>query len=161
MWITSPLSRKSTDEEADHWNILPIYSVARRTASALSEFASRQPRRCDLTRYAAGIALRCVPAIGCVFWRKVLPALENPVVAEDVRFARRRRLHWPLSATGTLFALGLNYANHASGLAFYAAEKAAGTFIKAPTPLPEHHQTSVRPGANVEYMHYEAGNWSW
>ncbi|MEA7515272.1 hypothetical protein ONK27_27430, partial [Salmonella enterica subsp. enterica serovar Virginia] len=42
---------------------------------------------------------------------KGLPALENPVVAED-EFARHQTFTWPLSATGTLFALGLNYADH-------------------------------------------------
>ncbi|ECN2940381.1 4-hydroxyphenylacetate degradation protein, partial [Salmonella enterica subsp. enterica serovar Typhimurium] len=61
---------------------------------------------------------------------------------------------WPLSATGTLFALGLNYADHASELAF-TPPKEPLVFIKAPNTFTEHHQTSVRPN-NVEYMHYEA-----
>ncbi|VDZ79605.1 4-hydroxyphenylacetate degradation bifunctional isomerase/decarboxylase [Salmonella bongori] len=84
---------------------------------------------------------------------KGLPALENPIVAED-EFVRHHTFTWPLSATGTLFALGLNYADHASELAF-TPPKEPLVFIKAPNTFNANNQTSVRPD-NVEYMHYEA-----
>ena len=54
----------------------------------------------------------------------------------------------------TLFALGLNYADHASELAFTPPTEPL-VFIKAPNTFNGDNQTSVRPD-NVEYMHYEA-----
>ncbi|MBJ3813567.1 2-hydroxyhepta-2,4-diene-1,7-dioate isomerase [Shimwellia pseudoproteus] len=61
---------------------------------------------------------------------------------------------WLPPASGTIFALGLNYADHATELEFKAPE-APLIFIKAPNSLTGHRQVSVRPD-NVEYMHYEA-----
>ncbi|EPP1457088.1 5-carboxymethyl-2-hydroxymuconate semialdehyde dehydrogenase [Shigella flexneri] len=55
---------------------------------------------------------------------------------------------------GTLFALGLNYADHASELEFKPPEEPL-VFLKAPNTLTGDNQTSVRPN-NIEYMHYEA-----
>jgi 5-oxopent-3-ene-1,2,5-tricarboxylate decarboxylase/2-hydroxyhepta-2,4-diene-1,7-dioate isomerase len=54
----------------------------------------------------------------------------------------------------TLFALGLNYADHASELAFTPPTEPL-VFIKAPNTVTGDNQTSVRPN-NIEYMHYEA-----
>lgn len=54
----------------------------------------------------------------------------------------------------TLFALGLNYADHASELDFKPPTEPL-VFIKAPNTFNGDNQTSVRPN-NVEYMHYEA-----
>ncbi|AFJ48456.1 fumarylacetoacetate hydrolase family protein [Shimwellia blattae] len=61
---------------------------------------------------------------------------------------------WLPPASGTIFALGLNYADHATELEFKAPEEPL-IFIKAPNSLTGHRQVSVRPD-NVEYMHYEA-----
>lgn len=54
----------------------------------------------------------------------------------------------------TLFALGLNYADHAAELEFKAPEEPL-VFIKAANTLTGDHSVSVRPD-NLEYMHYEA-----
>lgn len=61
---------------------------------------------------------------------------------------------WLPPANGTLFALGLNYADHATELEFKAPEEPL-IFIKAPNTLTGHNKVSPRPD-NVEYMHYEA-----
>ena len=61
---------------------------------------------------------------------------------------------WLPPADGTLFALGLNYADHASELEFKPPTEPL-VFIKAPNTFTGHQQQSVRPD-NVEYMHYEA-----
>ena len=61
---------------------------------------------------------------------------------------------WLPPADGTLFALGLNYADHASELDFKPPEEPL-VFIKSANSFIGHEQESVRPD-NVEYMHYEA-----
>jgi 5-oxopent-3-ene-1,2,5-tricarboxylate decarboxylase/2-hydroxyhepta-2,4-diene-1,7-dioate isomerase len=63
-------------------------------------------------------------------------------------------VEWLPPAEGTIFALGLNYADHASELEFKAPEEPL-VFLKGPNSLTGHRQVSVRP-AQVEYMHYEA-----
>lgn len=63
-------------------------------------------------------------------------------------------VEWLPPAQGTIFALGLNYADHASELEFKAPEEPL-VFLKGPNSLTGHRQVSVRP-AQVEYMHYEA-----
>ncbi|ECJ6153229.1 4-hydroxyphenylacetate degradation protein, partial [Salmonella enterica] len=138
--------------EADHWNTADLQRSAAQLLSALSEFATLNPGDAILLGTPQNrVALR--PGDRVRILAKGLPALENPVVAAD-EFARHQTFTWPLSATGTLFALGLNYADHASELAF-TPPKEPLVFIKAPNTFTEHHQTSVRPN-NVEYMHYEA-----
>jgi 5-oxopent-3-ene-1,2,5-tricarboxylate decarboxylase / 2-hydroxyhepta-2,4-diene-1,7-dioate isomerase len=54
---------------------------------------------------------------------------------------------------GTIFALGLNYADHAAELAFKAPEEPL-VFMKGKNALVGHKSFTPRP-ANVEYMHYE------
>jgi 5-oxopent-3-ene-1,2,5-tricarboxylate decarboxylase / 2-hydroxyhepta-2,4-diene-1,7-dioate isomerase len=54
---------------------------------------------------------------------------------------------------GAIFALGLNYADHAVELAFKAPEEPL-VFMKGPNALVGHKGFTPRP-ANVEYMHYE------
>jgi 5-oxopent-3-ene-1,2,5-tricarboxylate decarboxylase/2-hydroxyhepta-2,4-diene-1,7-dioate isomerase len=77
------------------------------------------------------------------------PPLENPVVDErDVATVHGAHPH------ATLFALGLNYADHASELDFKPPTEPL-VFIKAPNTFNGDNQTSVRPN-NIEYMHYEA-----
>jgi 5-oxopent-3-ene-1,2,5-tricarboxylate decarboxylase/2-hydroxyhepta-2,4-diene-1,7-dioate isomerase len=72
----------------------------------------------------------------------------------DGRLLSERDVTWLPPRHGTIFALGLNYADHAAELSFKVPEEPL-IFIKAPSSLIGHKQNSVRP-ANVEYMHYEA-----
>ncbi len=124
--------------EADHWNTADLHRNAAELLSALSEFATLNPgdaivRPGDRVRILA----------------EGFPPLENPVVEErDVAIASRTP---PLA---TLFALGLNYADHASELDFKPPTEPL-VFIKAPNTFNGDNQTSVRPN-NIEYMHYEA-----
>ena len=69
------------------------------------------------------------------------------IVAEDA-------VVWlPPVEAGTIFALGLNYADHAKELAFKAPEDPL-VFLKGPQTLCGHLGQTVRP-AGVSYMHYE------
>lgn len=63
-------------------------------------------------------------------------------------------VEWLPPVQGTLFALGLNYADHAAELEFKPPEEPL-IFLKAESSLTGHRQVSVRPD-NVEYMHYES-----
>lgn len=54
---------------------------------------------------------------------------------------------------GTVFVLGLNYANHAAELAFQAPEKPL-LFLKGPNTFVGHRSQTRRP-ADATYMHYE------
>ncbi|MBP6562783.1 MAG: fumarylacetoacetate hydrolase family protein [Neisseriaceae bacterium] len=60
---------------------------------------------------------------------------------------------WLPPATGTMFALGLNYADHASELAF-APPTEPLVFIKSKGTYVGHRGHSWRPN-NIAYMHYE------
>ncbi|WP_347455203.1 fumarylacetoacetate hydrolase family protein [Acinetobacter thermotolerans] len=62
-------------------------------------------------------------------------------------------VEWLPPATGTMFALGLNYADHARELAFEPPEEPL-IFIKASNTYTGHNRQTWRPD-NVEYMHYE------
>jgi len=76
-----------------------------------------------------------------------------------VRLADGRLLHevevqWlPPVVPGTIFALGLNYADHAKELAFKAPEVPL-VFLKGPNSLVGHRALTRRP-ADASYMHYE------
>lgn len=59
----------------------------------------------------------------------------------------------PVENPGTIFALGLNYADHASELAFEPPKEPL-VFLKGPNTLTAHGQPSYRPD-NIEFMHYE------
>ncbi len=59
----------------------------------------------------------------------------------------------PLENPGTIFALGLNYADHASELAFKPPEEPL-VFLKGANTLTGHKQNAYRPD-NIEFMHYE------
>jgi len=61
--------------------------------------------------------------------------------------------HWLPPCDGKIFVLGLNYADHASELAFSAPTEPL-VFLKGPNTLIGHNQETVRPD-NVAYMHYE------
>ncbi|WP_120429767.1 fumarylacetoacetate hydrolase family protein [Acinetobacter baylyi] len=64
-----------------------------------------------------------------------------------------RDVTWLPPANGTMFALGLNYADHARELAFEPPKEPL-IFIKANNTFTGHNQNTWRPD-NVNYMHYE------
>jgi 5-oxopent-3-ene-1,2,5-tricarboxylate decarboxylase/2-hydroxyhepta-2,4-diene-1,7-dioate isomerase len=59
----------------------------------------------------------------------------------------------PPVVPGAIFALGLNYADHAKELAFKAPEEPL-VFLKGPNTLSGHRKETPRPDG-VAYMHYE------
>lgn len=59
----------------------------------------------------------------------------------------------PVENPGTIFALGLNYADHASELAF-APPTEPLVFLKGANTLTGHKENSYRPD-DIEFMHYE------
>lgn len=72
---------------------------------------------------------------------------EGPLVAEDA-------VVWlPPVEPGTIFALGLNYVDHAKELSFKPPEEPL-VFLKGPQTLCGHRGQTRRPNG-VKYMHYE------
>jgi 5-oxopent-3-ene-1,2,5-tricarboxylate decarboxylase/2-hydroxyhepta-2,4-diene-1,7-dioate isomerase len=65
------------------------------------------------------------------------------------------QINWlpPVKAPGTIFALGLKYADHATELAFEPPKEPL-VFLKHANTLTGHKQTSYRPD-NIEFQHYE------
>ncbi|WP_417567037.1 fumarylacetoacetate hydrolase family protein [Marinobacter sp.] len=59
----------------------------------------------------------------------------------------------PVKEPGTIFALGLNYADHATELAFEPPKEPL-VFIKHANTLTGHKQVSYRPD-NIKFQHYE------
>ncbi|NMT64608.1 fumarylacetoacetate hydrolase family protein [Marinobacter orientalis] len=59
----------------------------------------------------------------------------------------------PVKEPGTIFALGLNYADHATELAFEPPKEPL-VFIKHANTLTGHKQVSYRPD-NIDFQHYE------
>lgn len=73
---------------------------------------------------------------------------------EDGRELQETDVTWlPPVEPGTIFALGLNYADHARELSFKAPEEPL-VFLKGPATLIGHRSHTRRP-AEVKYMHYE------
>lgn len=134
--------------EADHLNTADLQRNAAELLSALSEFATLSPGDAILLGTPhSRVPLQ--PGDRVRILAKGFPSLENPVVDErEVAHAQGPHPH------ATLFALGLNYADHASELAFTPPTEPL-VFIKAPNTVTGDNQTSVRPN-NIEYMHYEA-----
>src|SRR5690606_37608918 len=60
----------------------------------------------------------------------------------------------PPAEFGTIFALGLNYADHVKELAFQKAPEEPLIFLKGPATLAGHRRLTRRPDG-VGYMHYE------
>jgi len=59
----------------------------------------------------------------------------------------------PIKEPGTVFALGLNYADHAAELAFEPPKEPL-VFLKGTNTLTGHKQNAYRPD-NIEFQHYE------
>ena len=78
---------------------------------------------------------------------------DNAVRLADGTLLAEEQVEWLPPATGSMFALGLNYADHAAELAFKAPTEPL-VFIKAPNTYTGHRQITWRPD-NVAYMHYE------
>lgn len=79
---------------------------------------------------------------------------ENKVLLDEGYKVAEDLVTWLPPAFGTVIALGLNYADHASELEFKAPEEPL-IFIKSATSFIGHRQNTYRP-ANIDYMHYEA-----
>ncbi len=80
---------------------------------------------------------------------------DDGVRLPDGRVVDEASLAWlPPLAFRTIFALGLNYADHAKELAFGAAPAEPLLFLKGPNTLAGHRSETVRP-AGVAFMHYE------
>ena len=77
----------------------------------------------------------------------------NAVRLADGRLLAEDQVQWLPPATGNMFALGLNYADHAAELAF-APPTEPLAFIKSPGTYTGHNQITWRPD-NIAYMHYE------
>lgn len=77
----------------------------------------------------------------------------NGVRLADGRLLAEDQVEWLPPATGSMFALGLNYADHAAELAF-APPTEPLAFIKSPGTYTGHNQATWRPD-HVAYMHYE------
>lgn len=72
----------------------------------------------------------------------------------DGRLVSEGDFQWlPPVEVGTVFALGLNYADHAKELAFKAPEVPL-VFLKGPNTITGHMAQTRRP-ADATYMHYE------
>lgn len=79
----------------------------------------------------------------------------DDVRLSDGRVLGESEVAWlPPLGFGTIFALGLNYADHAKELAFGSAPEEPLVFLKGPNTLTGHRATTPRP-AGVHYMHYE------
>ena len=78
---------------------------------------------------------------------------DNAVRLADGRLLAEDQVEWLPPATGNMFALGLNYADHAAELAF-APPTEPLAFIKSPGTYTGHNQITWRPD-NIAYMHYE------
>jgi 5-oxopent-3-ene-1,2,5-tricarboxylate decarboxylase/2-hydroxyhepta-2,4-diene-1,7-dioate isomerase len=78
---------------------------------------------------------------------------DNAVRLADGRLLAEADVEWLPPAEGSMFALGLNYADHAAELAFKAPTEPLA-FIKSPGTYTGHNQVTWRPD-NVKYMHYE------
>lgn len=73
---------------------------------------------------------------------------------DDGRMVGEEEVEWlsPIQP-GTIFALGLNYADHAKELAFQAPDEPL-VFMKGPQSLCGHRGRTTRP-RGVKFMHYE------
>jgi 5-oxopent-3-ene-1,2,5-tricarboxylate decarboxylase / 2-hydroxyhepta-2,4-diene-1,7-dioate isomerase len=81
-------------------------------------------------------------------------AVDQGIQLDDGRILSEGDVTWlPPVDFKTIFALGLNYADHAAELAFKAPEEPL-VFMKGPNCFVGHRGNTPRP-AGVQYMHYE------
>ena len=84
----------------------------------------------------------------------VMPAAHGKVLLGNGRSLHEGEFEWlPPIAPRTIFALGLNYADHATELAFKAPQQPL-VFLKSPGTIIGHRAKTYRP-ADASYMHYE------
>jgi len=85
---------------------------------------------------------------------QVTESADGRVRLADGRLLKEGNFQWlPPVEVGTVFALGLNYADHAKELAFKAPEVPL-VFLKGPNTITGHKAQTRRP-ADATYMHYE------
>ncbi|PKO32688.1 MAG: 2-hydroxyhepta-2,4-diene-1,7-dioate isomerase [Betaproteobacteria bacterium HGW-Betaproteobacteria-7] len=85
---------------------------------------------------------------------QVTQAEDGRVRLADGRLLNEADVEWlPPVVPGAVFALGLNYADHAKELAFKAPEVPLA-FLKGPNTIVGHRAQTRRP-ADATYMHYE------
>ena len=85
---------------------------------------------------------------------QVTQAADGRVQLADGRLLNEADVSWlPPVVPGAVFALGLNYADHAKELAFKAPEVPLA-FLKGPNTIVGHRAQTRRP-ADATYMHYE------
>jgi len=85
---------------------------------------------------------------------EVTQAADGRVRLADGRLLNEADVQWlPPVVPGAVFALGLNYADHAKELAFKAPEVPLA-FLKGPNTIVGHRARTRRP-ADATYMHYE------
>ncbi|MCX7256741.1 MAG: fumarylacetoacetate hydrolase family protein [Polaromonas sp.] len=85
---------------------------------------------------------------------EVTQAADGRVRLADGRLLNEAQVSWLAPVVpGAIFALGLNYADHAKELAFKAPEVPL-VFLKGPNALTGHRAKTRRP-ADATYMHYE------
>jgi len=75
------------------------------------------------------------------------------ILLPDGRRLAETEVQWLPPATGAMFALGLNYADHARELDFKPPSEPL-VFVKSPNTYTGHRQTTWRPDG-IQYMHYE------
>ncbi len=78
------------------------------------------------------------------------------LVAEGGAVLNEDSVTWlcPVKEPGTLFALGLNYADHVAELAFKEPPKEPLVFIKGSNTITGHRQKCYRPD-DIDFQHYE------
>ncbi|NBJ71173.1 MULTISPECIES: fumarylacetoacetate hydrolase family protein [Clostridia] len=81
--------------------------------------------------------------------------IDDDVQLLDGRLVTQDEVVWlPPVQPNTIFALGLNYADHAKELSFSAVQEDPLVFLKGPNTLIGHKGKTVRPH-DVTFMHYE------
>lgn len=91
---------------------------------------------------------------GAIHEATAVPGDDTRLQLADGSVLHENEVIWlPPVEPRTIFALGLNYADHAKELAFKAPEEPLA-FLKGPNTLIGHRAHTVRP-AGVAFMHYE------
>ncbi|CAJ0891526.1 fumarylacetoacetate hydrolase family protein [Ralstonia flatus] len=91
---------------------------------------------------------------GAIHHVTAMPGDDTHLRLADGRILHETEVVWlPPVEPRTIFALGLNYADHAKELAFKAPEEPLA-FLKGPNTLIGHRARTVRPDG-VAFMHYE------